>query len=53
MRLFQEVNKMNTEELEKVIIKLWGKLETINDRTKNHTEQIHELQNKVKGLEKR
>jgi peptidoglycan hydrolase CwlO-like protein len=42
---------MNTEELQKVVEKLWGKMETINERTKRQTDQIHELQKKIKELE--
>ena len=37
----------------KDVERLFTKLEEVNDRTKVHTKQIHELMKKIKELEKK
>ena len=44
--------KLEDEELRELFVKLINKVETLNERTKNHTIEIRELKNKLKELEK-
>ena len=36
----------------KELLDMWTKVQEVMDRTKRHTEQIHELQKKIKEMEK-
>lgn len=38
------------KECREFLDKIFTKIETLNDRTKNHTFQIHELQQQIKEL---
>jgi len=44
--------KLEDEELRELFSKLITKVETLNERTKNHTWHLHELEKRLKELEK-
>lgn len=50
--ILEAQTKLQDNELREWVDKLSTKIETLNDRTKNHTIQIRELRNEINELKK-
>ena len=50
--ILEAQTKLQDNELREWVDKLCTKIETLNDRTKNHTIQIRELRNEINELKK-
>lgn len=50
--ILEAQTKLQDNELREWVDKLYTKIETLNDRTKNHTIQIRELRNEINELKK-
>jgi len=50
--ILEAQTKLQDNELREWVDKLCTKIETLNDRTKNHTIQIRGLRNEIKELRK-